>query len=68
MTPDSHGVLPHVASTTSKLCTSLATGLARGCERSGVQRLVSGRLGAMRAPGESYSDVIRRLVELEAKG
>jgi hypothetical protein len=26
------------------------------------------RLGAMRGPGESYSDVILRLVELETKG
>jgi hypothetical protein len=26
------------------------------------------RLGAMRGPGESYSDVIMRLVELETKG
>jgi hypothetical protein len=32
-----------------------------------VEALVVDRMRAMRRPGESYSDVILRLVELEAK-
>jgi len=33
-----------------------------------VEEVWANKLGAMRQPGESYSDVILRLVELEAKG
>ena len=33
-----------------------------------VEAAVADRLMAMRRPGESYSDVILRLVEIEAKG
>jgi hypothetical protein len=31
-----------------------------------LDRAVVGRLGALRGPGESYSDVILRLVEMDA--
>jgi len=33
-----------------------------------IEAAVADRLKAMREPGESYSDVIVRLVELEARG
>jgi predicted CopG family antitoxin len=33
-----------------------------------LEAAVVDRLSAMRGPGESYSDVILRLVEIEAKG
>jgi hypothetical protein len=33
-----------------------------------LETAIVDRLGAMRGPGERYSDVILRLVELEAKG
>ena len=33
-----------------------------------LERRVLDKLTALRGPGESYSDVILRLVELEAKG
>jgi predicted CopG family antitoxin len=33
---------------------------------SSVETVVLDRLSAMRGPGESYSDIILRLVELEA--
>jgi hypothetical protein len=33
-----------------------------------LETVVVDRLGAMRGPGESYSDVIMRLVEIEAPG
>jgi hypothetical protein len=32
-----------------------------------IEAVVVDRLGAMRGPGESYSDVILRLIELEAQ-
>lgn len=33
-----------------------------------IEAAIVDRLGAMRGPGKSYSDVILRLVETEAKG
>ena len=33
-----------------------------------LESAIVDRLAAMRGPGESYSDVILRLVEMEAKG
>ena len=33
-----------------------------------LEAAVVDRLAAMRGPGESYSDVILRLIEIEAKG
>ena len=33
-----------------------------------LEAAVDDRLAAMRGPGESYSDVILRLIEIEAKG
>ena len=33
-----------------------------------VEAAVAVRMRSMRKPGESYSNIIRRLVELEAKG
>jgi predicted CopG family antitoxin len=38
------------------------------CQLIWLEAAAIDRLAAMRSPGESYSDVILRLVEVEAKG
>jgi hypothetical protein len=56
-----------------RLSDPLAYPRERSCQRKG-ERLIwledatADRLATMRGPGESYSDVILRLVELETKG
>jgi predicted CopG family antitoxin len=46
----------------------LASGLRGSAQRLiGIETAVADRLSAMRGPGDSHSDVILRLVEIEAK-